>query len=202
MSDAVKLTGLDPSVGRTSQCVAVVIDYNPQDEVVKVRDPIVGNHDNLPAVVEWIEEMEDEEPSDYIGVDIIGLGRGAHDYLRLKEFGSRVHPFIASAKPSLEWERVPGIEHKAHCDCTGCLMERSYSNYKSRVAHQFRQHAYKGKVKVPDHELLKRDLEGYVLKKMNGRWKVEDPKVSPDFGDALFISFAGIDHTSTVWIGD
>lgn len=197
-----KLAGVDPSIGRTSQCVLAIWDYDAPNEVAKLRTPLVGDGlDNLPAVVDWVAEKEVEHEFDYIGVDYIGLGIGAVGYLQTMAFAHKVHPFIASSRPSREWEKPIDIRHGQSCECTGCLMERTYSNWKTRVAHNLRRNAYQGKVLVPDHDLLKRDMQGYQLKKLSGRWKLEDPKVSPDFGDAALIGYAGLEDSEAFWMG-
>lgn len=185
-----RILGCDVSTGRTSESAFVTLEYHPGatpdlDEV-EVVDIKVETLDSLPAVVDRIEELELDEKEgryDQIGVDGTGFGRGAVDYLMLKPFASKVTSVIANTKASREWED----------DETKLLVEKQYANFKTRVAMEARKQAYRGRVRVrqvANHERLLDELPKYQLVKVGGRWKIEDPKPSPDVADAFVIAYS------------
>jgi len=199
----IKWLGVDPSIGRTSRCIAGMWEYDSQSEVARLAEPLVGEHKDTPAIVDWVVDLEEQHDFNFIAIDAIGLGRGVLDYLQATSFGPKVFAFVASQRPSRDWEKAPNIKHGNTCDCEGCLADRSYVNYKTRVAHTLRKNAYQGKVIMPQHDFLERDMLGYNLVKVGERYKLNDPEdVSPDYGDAALIGYAGLIEAIPFWIGD
>lgn len=182
-----RILGCDVSTGRTSESVFLEMAYTPgavpeQDEV-EVTDIKIETLTSLPEVVDRIGELEASGAYDLIGVDGTGFGRGAVDYLMQQPFAHKVVAVIANTKASREWED----------DETRMLVEKQFANFKTRVAMEARKQAYRGRVKirrVEGHERLVHELGQYKLTRVGGRWKMEDPKTSPDVGDAFIIAYS------------
>ena len=188
--------GFDVSVGRESETALVVWDYDPATEKMEIRHIDVETLTDAPAVVDWIAEQEERYKFDAIAVDAIGVGRGILDYVNQRPFAHKVFAFIASAKASRESEDEE----------TRTLMEKTYSNLKTRTLVEMRNAARQGRIAIPQmpyHERLIEELQQYRLKKMDGRWKSEDPKRSPDVGDAAIVGFSLLNEAaSTFWLGN
>lgn len=159
--------------------------------IKRLRAPISETLPSTPEVVDFVAEKEAEEDYDAIGVDAAGLGRGALDYLQTMPFAHKVFPFIANARASREWEDKE----------TKYMAEKLYANYKTRIAYEMRRDAFRGNIRIPPHPLLKDQLLGYKLMRVNSRWKLVDPKPSPDLGDAAIIGLSLVDEASNFWVG-
>jgi hypothetical protein len=175
-----RLGGFDVSYGRASDTVCVVWDYDQTTQLATITNVIEERILDQPSVIEFVAAMEAKESFDAIAIDAIGFGRGVYDHLMQRPFANKVNAFIASTKASREWED----------DDIKLLHEKQFANFKTRVIYEMRKNAYRGKVKIRNYPRLVSELGQYKLMKVGGRWKIEDPKVSPDVADAAVAGYS------------
>lgn len=190
---SLKVLGIDVAGGGRDWTVFtnIVSDDNDNWEIENITNFSVND---TMKIVERALIYHSQEQFDIIRVDPIGIGKGVYDQL---------HQTLGEMVKKGHFGEKSGKGLGMHEDKTTTKLVTTYDsrmtfiNQKSEQYFRLRELFEYGRIKIPDHKQLKKELLGMKYENPNNRVKILDPgekvegktiaggKKSPDFADSL-----------------
>lgn len=163
--DGETVAGVD--VGRTGD-LSVLTIVEKQEGQYQVKDIYDWQGLDTEEVAERVEDLIDRETT--VNVDATGMGEGVYD--TLKHDGYTANEMLVGKSPTKEKDK--------------------FLNQKSQYFWRLRKFLEEGRLSIPEHPKLVRQLRQIKLEYTSAdKRKIVDPQKSPDFADSLMLACSG-----------